>query len=117
MKWKKRPDDHDYDAAFDYLELVVTPDLAERIVDALQDAEVVRKKAKDILRAAGLPLLPVDDSEVAAVLEKVHAGEKISPVLLARLPVHARLIVADGYHRVCAAYHLDDGTEVHAHLI
>jgi hypothetical protein len=30
--------------------------------------------------------------------------EKLSPVLLVRVPDEARLLVADGYHRVCAAY-------------
>jgi hypothetical protein len=61
--------------------------------------------AKDILRAAGLPLLAVDDSEVANDLEKVKKGIKLSPVLLVQ---GAPLWIADGYHRVCASYHLNE---------
>jgi hypothetical protein len=41
---------------------------------------------------------------VAKQLKKVKRGEKLSPVLLVRVPDEARLLVADGYHRVCAAY-------------
>jgi hypothetical protein len=61
--------------------------------------------AKDILRAAGLPLLAADDPEVAADLEKVRFGTKLCPVR----PVYGDpLWIADGYHRVCASYHLSE---------
>jgi hypothetical protein len=70
--------------------------------------------AKDILRAAGLPLLGPDDSEVTADLDKVKAGRKLSPVLL----VHGvPLWVADGYHRVCASCHLDEKTPVPCRMV
>ena len=79
-------------------------------------AKALRKKqplqhyaAKDILRAAGLPLLAPDDSEVAADLDKVRSGKKLSPVLLVQ---GTPLRVADGYHRVGASYHLDEKTLV-----
>jgi hypothetical protein len=61
--------------------------------------------AKDILRAAGLVLLGEDDLEVVADLKEIKAGEKLAPVLLVQgIP----LWVADGYHRVCTSYHLDE---------
>jgi hypothetical protein len=70
--------------------------------------------AKDILRAAGLPLLGPDDPEVAADLGKVKIGGKLSPVLLVQgIP----LWVADGYHRVCASYHLDEKTPVPCRMV
>lgn len=115
VRWKPCPDPHDFEAAFDFLDLMFVPEHADRIVEALRDAPMVAKKAKDILRAASLPLLSADDSEVAAVLEKIRDKRPVSPILLARSPL-GHLIVADGYHRVCAAYHLSDDTEVHAHL-
>jgi hypothetical protein len=115
IEWMHRPEDHDFDAARDFLELLYRPVDAAGLVSKLRMAPMVRKKAKDILRAAGLPLLGRDDSEVAAALSKIHHGEKVSPILLCRSV--RGLIVADGYHRVCAAYHLSDDTEVHAHLI
>jgi hypothetical protein len=70
--------------------------------------------AKDILRAASLPLLASDDSEVAADLEKVKNGDKLSPVLLIQ---GAPQMVADGYHRICASYHLDEKTEVPCRIV
>jgi hypothetical protein len=64
--------------------------------------------AKDLLRASGLPHLAADDHEVEKELAKVKSGEKLSPVLLVR---GAPLWVVDGYHRICASYHLN-GAEV-----
>ncbi|MGH9121060.1 MAG: hypothetical protein ACRDYC_03815, partial [Acidimicrobiales bacterium] len=58
----------------------------------------------DLLRAAGLALLPPDDPEVVNDLKKVKAGLKLSPVLLVW---GEPLWVADGYHRVCTSYHID----------
>ena len=64
--------------------------------------------AKDLLRASGLPLLPEANAEVAADLTKVKRGEKLSPVLLVEgIP----LWIADGYHRICASYHLGEKAE------
>jgi len=89
--------------------------MAAKLARALKKEDMVRHyAAKDILRAAGLPLLAPDDSEVAADLEKVKSGRKLSPVLL----VHGSpLWIADGYHRVCASYHLDEKTEVPCNIV
>jgi hypothetical protein len=112
--WKQEPDEHDYPAAADYLSLLLEPDSVKRVVAALRAAPVERRKAKDLLRASGLPLLPVDNAHVAKDLHKVHDGEKLSPVLLLRgdLLTGRPLVVADGYHRICASYHLDENTDI-----
>jgi hypothetical protein len=67
----------------------------------------------DILRAAGLPLLAGDDPEVVKDVKKVASGEPLSPILLVRgdLAAGRPLQIADGYHRVCASYHLGEDTE------
>src|SRR5580704_14544952 len=95
--WKDQPDDKDYPAAESYLSLLVGVSTAAKLTKALRKVEDVQHfAAKDILRAAGLPLLPRDDPEVASELEKVKFGKKLSPVLLLEgIP----LWVADGYHR------------------
>ena len=104
--WKDEPEAQDFPAAKSYLSLLIGPNAAGKLVKALRKATTLQHfAAKDILRAAGLPLLPTDDSEVAEDLEKVKQGIKLSPVLLAQ---GAPLWVADGYHRVCASYHLDE---------
>jgi hypothetical protein len=70
--------------------------------------------AKDILRASRLALLPADNHEVAKDLRKVKAGAKLSPVLLVR---GTPLWVADGYHRVCASYNLDEDAEIPCRIV
>ena len=108
--WKDEPDDHDYPAAESYLSLLMDPADAARYVAALRAVtQMSHYKAKDILRASGLRLLPEDNKHVAADLAKVHAGKKLSPVLLIR---GQPLQIADGYHRVCASYHVDENTDI-----
>jgi hypothetical protein len=104
--WKDKPESQDFPAAESYLSLLTGPAAAARLAKALRKQEALQHyAAKDILRASGLSLLSPDDSEVAADLAKVKGGRKLSPVLLVYgIP----LWVADGYHRVCASYHLDE---------
>ena len=113
--WKDEPDDNDYPAAESYLSLLVGPSGAAKLTKALRKEEHLRHfAAKDILRASGLPLLPRDDSEVASDLEKVKFGKNLSPVLLLEgIP----LWVADGYHRVCASYYLDEKAPVPCRIV
>lgn len=114
IKWLDAPEDHDYPAAQDFLELHLTPEQAEQGVTQLRDAKITHKKAKDILRATGLAILPKDDPHVAKDLEKIHDGKALSPVLLFRA---YPTILADGYHRVCACYHVEPDTEVPCQIV
>jgi hypothetical protein len=112
--WLREPEDHDFPAAADYLELHFSKETAAAIVTKLRKAETVTRKAKDVLRAAGLPLLDRDNIHVREDLKKVKAGKKLSPVLL----VAGRpLIIADGYHRVCAIYALSEDLEIPCRLV
>jgi hypothetical protein len=112
--WKAEPEEHDYPAAADYLSLLVDSGTATALVDGLRSAPLVHRKAKDLLRASGLRLLEADNPHVAGDLGKVHDGQKLSPVLLVRGDLRSgrTLVVADGYHRICASYHLDENTDV-----
>lgn len=111
--WKPNPEKHDYPAAEDYLDLLFPPDQVHQIVHRLQHGETVGKKAKDVLRASDLPLLPKDNVHVAHNIDKVAAGHKLSPVLLVR---GRPMVIADGYHRVCAIYYLSEDLEVPCRL-
>jgi len=113
-RWLAEPEDHDYPAAASYLSLLVSPAGVDALVAALKAAKPVTFKAKDILRAAGLALLPVDNAHVASDLKKIKMGKALSPVLLVRgdLATGVALQVADGYHRLCASYHTDENTDV-----
>ncbi|MCX6461966.1 MAG: hypothetical protein NTZ03_16850 [Actinobacteria bacterium] len=117
--WKSEPDEHDYPAAASYLSLVAAPHIVEATVTALQAAEVTHFKAKDIMRSSRLDLLPANDPHVSKDLAKVKAGTPLSPVLLVRgsLDRGFPLEIADGYHRVCASYHLDENLDVPCRIV
>jgi hypothetical protein len=104
--WKDEPEAQDFPAAQSYLTLLVGLTSATKLRKALKKQQSLSHfAAKDILRAGGLALLAADDPEVAADLEKVKFGTKLSPVLLV---YGDPLWIADGYHRVCASYHLNE---------
>lgn len=117
--WKNEPDKHDYPAAANYLSLIADDAVVADIVARLKKAPITTYKAKDILRASGLALLPVTDVHVAADLAKVVSGIKLSPVLLVRGGVEQGVptTIADGYHRVCASYYIGDNTDIPARIV
>jgi hypothetical protein len=92
----------------------MTASEVEATVTRLKAAPLIQAKAKDLLRASGLPRLAPDNVHVAKDLKKVAAGQKLSPVLLVRgrLASSTPLTVADGYHRICASYHLDEDLDI-----
>jgi hypothetical protein len=114
VTWKNDPDDHDYPAAAAYLSLLTSTDVVDRLVAELKKAPIQTGKAKDLLRASRLLLLPADNKHVAGDIAKVAGGKSLSPVLLVRgeLREDIALQIADGYHRVCASYHLDENTDI-----
>ncbi|MCL2736668.1 MAG: hypothetical protein FWD75_08600 [Propionibacteriaceae bacterium] len=97
-----------------FLRLLADDATATRLVDGLREATTVHQKAKDILRASRLPLLPVDNKHVANDLIKIRDGEALSPILVVRGDIHtgSPLQIADGYHRVCASYYTDENTDI-----
>jgi hypothetical protein len=117
--WKPDPDDHDYPAAHDYLSLLLADPVATKLVDVLRSAPLLHRKAKDLLRASRLPLLADNNVHVAKDLDKVKKGERLSPVLLLRgdASTGAPLEVADGYHRICASYHLDEDADIPCRMV
>ena len=119
VRWAASPAEHDYPAAGAYLELLAPAALVDGLVALLAEAPTVHRDAKDILRAARLPLLPADNPAVRRDLRKIRKGTPLSPVLLVRggLDAARNLQVADGYHRVCASYHVNENTPVACRLV
>lgn len=109
------PEDQDYPAALDYLELLFPRAEALKKVGLLKKAPTIIKKAKDIFRASNLPLLPKDNFHVQKNLEKFRHKNKLSPILLVRGT--EKLIIADGYHRMCASYYLAEDLQIACRLI
>ena len=112
--WQEVPEEHDFAAAANYLSLTLPESTAAAIAEALRSATTIHRQAKDLLRAARLELLPNTDPEVKKDLKKVARGEKLSPVLLVRA---TPLLIADGYHRICASYHLTEDAEIPCRLV
>jgi len=113
--WLKDPEPHDYPAAADYLELLFISEESNMYADKLKNAVTIIKKAKDVLRASSLPLLPIDNIHVKQDLKKVKKGNKLSPLLLVRKD--NKLIIADGYHRIFALYYLSEDLEIPCRLV
>lgn len=113
IKWRKDVDPQDFEAGRQYLELLYLAGTAKTLVRALKSAPLEKFAAKDILRASELTLLDRKDPDVAKQFQKIRAGEALSPPLLVReRSGRARLIVADGFHRLCAAVHIDENAPV-----
>jgi hypothetical protein len=117
--WKTKPEAQKFDAAADYLGLLLQAREVTRMVAALKKAPTVHKKAKDLLRASRLPLLPPTNRIVASHLKKIGKGGRLSPVLLVRgnMRASAALTVADGYHRICASYELNENTDIPCRIV
>jgi len=64
-------------------------------------------KSKDIFRASQLSLVGVSNSHVEKDLKRIKAKTKLSPLLLVRDEGNSKLIIADGYHRLCAVYGIE----------
>jgi hypothetical protein len=117
--WQDAPEEHDFPAAADFLSLIAPANEVTKAVDALRSAETIHRKAKDLLRASRLGLLPADNVHVKKDLAKVKDGKRLSPVLLVRGrgDKGTLLTVADGYHRICASHHIDEDADVPCRLV
>lgn len=110
IHWHEDVAEHDYAAAHAYLSLRFNDRRATAIVGGLRKGELTKRRANDILRAAGLDPAPLDDPGVMKDLIKIIEGRELSPVLVVSHPDRAD--IADGYHRVSMVYRLDPYGEV-----
>lgn len=115
--WLKKPEEHDYPAAESYLSLIFDERMAAKLTKKLRAAAVQEFKAKDIFRASGLPLLGPNNSHVKKDQHRLLDGKKVSPLLLVRYPEIGQVIIADGYHRMCAVYAIDEDAVVPCKII
>jgi len=115
LHWLPEVEEHDYAAALDYLSLKLDPTRAASMVAALRGRPAPEmRRANDILRACGLPPLPRSDPGVARHLTKEGSRKPLSPVLVVSFDDGGD--IADGYHRVSAAYQTDPYTLVPARI-
>jgi len=117
ITWLDKPEAHDYPAALSYLTLLQDENTARRLVGRLKKAPPSRFKAKDIFRASGLSPLGVSNSHVNADWKKIKSGGGVSPLLLVRDAANGRVVIADGYHRLCAVYSFDEDAVIPCKIV
>ena len=106
--WLPEPEDHDYPAAESFLRLLFDEQVVNDLVEKLRTAALQEFKAKDVFRASELSLLGVSNSHVEKDRKKITKRTPLSPLLLVRDPKNSKVIIADGYHRLCAVYSFDE---------
>jgi len=107
-KWLKEPEEQDCPAALSYLSLLYDERTAVSYVNKLKRASIREFKAKDVFRASGLSLLGVSNAHVQKDRQRIQSGRALSPLLLIRDSANRKVIIADGYHRLCAVYSYDE---------
>jgi hypothetical protein len=111
--WAPAPTEDDVRDAGWFLQLLDVP--GPITVDPTQQAY----QAKDLLRAARLPVLSKVNAGVRKWTKRLRGGDPLPPVLLlvGSLDRDRPLIIAEGYHRVCACYLSDEQTMVECHFL
>ena len=117
IRWLDEPEEHDYPAAECYLGLLYEPGEVRSLLGRLRKAKVSRFKSKDIFRASGLSLLGVSNEHVEKDRKKIRNGKPLSPLLLVRDKAHGKVVIADGYHRLCAVYSFDEDAEIPCKIV
>jgi hypothetical protein len=117
IAWLGKPQKHDYPAAASYLALFFGRREVADLIKRLRKAKGASFKAKDLFRASELSLLGVSNSHVEADRARILAREPLSPVLLVRAPEFGKVVIADGYHRLCAVYSFDEDAEIPCRIV
>ena len=108
IKWLSEPEKQDYPSALSYLSLIFDETDANLFVAKLKKTTVVLYKAKDLFRASSLSLLGISNKHIKKDIKKIKNDVSLSPLLLVRNSANGKVIIADGYHRLCAVYSVDE---------
>lgn len=117
IKWLQRIEEHDYPAAESYLLIIYEPEKVNKLSKRLKKSPIVEFKSKDIFRASGLSLLGVSNSHVEKDRNKILNGKALSPLLLIRDERNGKVIIADGYHRLCAIYGFNEDALIQCKIV
>ena len=117
IKWLGEPEEHDYLAAKSYLSLIYDEVKANAYLGKLRGASISEFKAKDIFRASRLSLLGISNTHVEKDQQKIESGQALRPLLLLRDSTSGKVIIADGYHRLCAIYPYDEDAIVPCKIV
>lgn len=117
LTWLPEPEAHNYPAAESYLHLLYGEAETSALIERLRQAPVVLFKAKDIFRASQLSRLGLSNAHIQADRRKIKKRMPLSPLLLVRDQAHGRVLIADGYHRLCALYGFNEDVWVPCKIV
>ena len=117
INWLSEVEEHDYPAAESYLTILFSEARVAEMMARFRRTAIVRFKAKDIFRASQLSLLGVSNSHVDKDRDKILKGKSLSPLLLVRDEQNSKVIIADGYHRLCAIYAFNEDAFIQCKII
>jgi hypothetical protein len=117
VRWRRDAQEHDFPAAESYLRLLHPRKQVAKIILRLRETTITHFKAKDIFRASQLSLLGISNTHVETDREKILAGVALSPLLLVRDEINSRVVIADGYHRLCAVYGFDEDALIPCRIV
>lgn len=117
IRWIEEMKEHDYSAAESYLRLVYAKPKVRKLIARLRTAEIVQFKAKDIFRASQLSLLGVSNAHVEKDRMAIKRRKPLLPLLLIRDGDNGKVIIADGYHRLCAIYGFDEDAWIRCRIV
>ncbi len=117
VKWLPEPAATDYDAAQSFLQLLYSAKKVRRWGKKLKWQEISQHAAKDILRASGTPMSEIQAFDWSKQQKEIHQGKPLSPILLVRQDNGGHLIIADGFHRMCALFANDQEIKVPCKIV
>jgi hypothetical protein len=117
IRWLPDVEAHDFPAATSYLSLIYSRRSVEKMIAKLKKAPVVKFKAKDIFRASRLSLLGISNFHVEKDRVKIRKRLSLAPLLLVRDKRNGHVVIADGYHRLCAIYETNEDAVISCRII
>lgn len=112
LKWSKSPKRKDYVTAEAYLRFQFGRKGASALTTRLKRAAVQKCAARDILRASHTPMAEVKAFDWDKQNKDIKRGRRFSPILLVCGEHGDPLVIADGFHRLCAAFAFDQDIKV-----
>jgi hypothetical protein len=117
VKWLAKPAEDDYGAAENFLQLLFKPKKVRRWAKQLRQADVTEYLARDILRATGTSILEVQAFDWSKQQKEIDEGKCLAPILIVRQDNGGHLIIADGFHRLCALFAHDQEVKVQCKIV
>ena len=117
IKWLKKPQPGNYSDAFSFLGLIYDGNKIVEFMKMFKSASISEFKARDIIRAANITDITNTNLQIEEDRKKIKKEVALSPILLVRDPVKTRVIIAEGYYRVVAAYSIDENAVIPCKII